>query len=128
MTECAYLITSRGRRKGSPSQSQGRPHISKDYRVKFPPGSHVRERDIVVTQGKLDYHPGLYTGIDPRNRSIYALRAGTLVITTEKISPDLTHDLASKYYGHRVGQNIHKRVVNVIPDRQKQVFRLVDLV
>lgn len=47
--------------KGSPSQSQGRrrPRDHRDYRVKFAPGSWVREKVILATQGKLDYHPGL---------------------------------------------------------------------
>ena len=47
--------------KGSPGQSQGKHRMRdyRDFRVKFAPGSWVRERVVLATQGKLDYHPGL---------------------------------------------------------------------
>ena len=51
-----------------------------------------------------------------------------MYVSTEKISPDLGHEIAEKYYAGRSGQHIYKRFVNVVPDKQPQLFRLVDLV
>lgn len=92
------------------------------------PGTSVNERDILATQHRLDYHPGLNTGIDPRDLSIFALRAGTLFVTTEKIEPDLNHPIGQKFYADRQGQVIYKKHINVVPKETGITFRLVDLV
>ena len=77
------------------------------------PGTWVNERSILATQLKLDYHPGLNCGLDPRDLSIYSLRAGQVYVTTEFSESD--------------GQKF-KRHVNVITKEPGITFRLVDLV
>ena len=66
--------------------------------------------------------------LDPRNNTIFSVCDGTFYVSTEKISPDLNHEVAEKYYTARMGQQIHKRFVNVIPDKPSLKFRLIDLV
>lgn len=66
--------------------------------------------------------------LDPRNNTIFALCDGTFYVSTEKATPDLRHEVAEKYYASRVGQQIHKRFLNVIPEKPGIQFRLIDLV
>lgn len=72
--------------------------------------------------------PAVQAILDPRNKTIFALCDGKFYVSTEKTSPDLRHEIAEKYYAGRVGQVIHKRFINVIADKAKQQFRLIDLV
>lgn len=112
---------------GSPGQSQQK-KIPKDRRLQVMPGSWVNERDILATQCKLDYHPGLNCGIDPRDLSIFAIRAGKVYVTTERIQPDLQNEICQRFYGEREGQIIYKRHINVIPKETGTTFRLINLV
>lgn len=53
------LQSLRFRGKGSPGQSQGKRCKPRFYGMKVPPGTWVGERDIIVFQKELLYHPGL---------------------------------------------------------------------
>ena len=45
--------------KGSPGQSQGKPRAGRNWRLLFPAGHQVREREVIARQRDLNYHPGL---------------------------------------------------------------------
>lgn len=45
--------------KGSPGQSQGKPRQGRGWRLKVTAGTQVTERQVVVTQRDMNYHPGL---------------------------------------------------------------------
>ncbi|RWS29324.1 50S ribosomal protein L27-like protein [Leptotrombidium deliense] len=90
-------------------------------------GCEVMERDILAIQRRLDYHPGLNVGIDPRDLSLYSACDGTLLVTTEKFKPNKDHELVQKYYGDLKG-NLFKKYVHVIPKQNELNFKLVDIV
>ncbi|RWS03139.1 39S ribosomal protein L27-like protein [Dinothrombium tinctorium] len=95
--------------------------------LKVPAGSFVQERDIICSQTSLKYHPGLNTGIDPRENVLYATCDGTLIVTTEKFNPNKDHELVQKSYSDLRG-NLFKLYVHVIPPKDEVVFKLIDLV
>lgn len=67
------------------------------------------------------------TGVDPRDGAIYAVRAGTLAVTTEKFEPNFDHPFVQKHYKDFKGP-MYKRYIHVIPFEEKAEFKLVDLV
>ena len=52
---------------GSPAQSQKGNRRDRDFRIKVPPGTRVKERQILATQRDLDYHPGLNVRVKPES-------------------------------------------------------------
>jgi len=52
-------ISIRWKGRGSPGQSQGKRRMDRDFRLKYNPGTYVKERTVLCTQRYLDYHPGL---------------------------------------------------------------------
>lgn len=53
-----------------------------------------------------------------------------MVVTSERINPDLSHPIAEKYYGshEKLPGPMFKKFVHVIPRRTPATFRLIDLV
>lgn len=69
----------------------------------------------------------LQAALDPRDNAIYAVCDGTLIVTTEKIAPNMAHDVAEKFYSTLKGP-MFKRFINIVPKKEPIVFRLIDLV
>lgn len=65
--------------------------------------------------------------IDTDN-TLKAMREGLVMLTCEKINPKKDNYVAEKYYANLSSPVVHKRYFNVVPFKQGQKFKLVDLV
>ncbi|XP_076302816.1 mitochondrial ribosomal protein L27 [Lasioglossum baleicum] len=88
-------------------------------------GHYVQESTILATQLKLRFHPGLYVGFG-RNGTLYALEKGKVVVTCEKINPNMSRSWVKLNYSNRENSVIYKKFFNVIPEPQHNKFILVD--
>lgn len=109
---------------------QPRPQ-GKNYRLWAMPGDEVYQKDVLVRQYTMKWHPGLNSGID-EHRTIYALCDGIMIITEDKFDPDWTHPLVQKIYmkgeDNKKLAPLYKRYVHVIPRKRISEFKLIDIV
>ncbi|XP_032676323.1 39S ribosomal protein L27, mitochondrial [Odontomachus brunneus] len=87
-------------------------------------GHNVHAGHILATQLKARFHPGLNVGFG-RNGTLFAMEAGKVMITCEKINPDFRHFWVRKAYSGRENQVIYKKYFNVIPEPQHNRFKLM---
>ena len=80
---------------------------------------------ILVLQRTLRFHPGLNVGFG-RNGTLFALEAGRVMVTCEKVDLNLEHPWVVKNYEGRTGQTFYKKYYNVIPEPQHNRFKLID--
>ncbi|XP_029663449.1 uncharacterized protein LOC115235668 [Formica exsecta] len=92
---------------------------------KRPDGSYVQAGTILATQLKPRFHPGLNVGFG-RNGTLFAIEAGKVMVTCEKINPYWNHTWVKRCYAGREGQVIYKKHFNVIPHPQHNRFLLID--
>ncbi|XP_076287630.1 large ribosomal subunit protein bL27m-like isoform X2 [Lasioglossum baleicum] len=90
-------------------------------------GWFVQKGQILVTQLRPRFHPGLYVGMG-RNGTLFALEAGKVMVTCEKINPNNTHGWAIMNYAGRENSVIYKKHFNVIPRKQHNQFVVIDTV
>ncbi|CAL7934026.1 unnamed protein product [Xylocopa violacea] len=89
-------------------------------------GHYVQERTILATQLRPRFHPGLYVGFG-KNGTLYALEKGKVVVTCEKINPNLERTWSRLNYADRVNSVIYKKHFNIIPEPQHDKFVLIDI-
>ncbi|KAK7079060.1 60S ribosomal protein L27, mitochondrial [Halocaridina rubra] len=113
---------------GSSKNPPGRPR-GKHRGIKKLDSTWVTRGTILVRQRGLEYHPGLNVGLG-RDRTLYALEPGVVVMTTEKCNPNWLHPEIARFYAEYKEEEIpiYKTYFHIIPDPQHQNFRLVDLV
>ncbi|CAJ0572524.1 unnamed protein product, partial [Mesorhabditis spiculigera] len=103
-----------------------RPPPNSPYRGIYRTEGEVCRRDeILVSQGALNYHPGLNVHLE-KDRVDLLLKAscdGVVRITREKITPDFTNP-DMKVYEHRRDNDIYKLHFNVIPFEMSKNFTL----
>ena len=102
---------------------------------KMPPGWHwgMRKRDgdlcnrgdLLVNQQGLRFYPGENVRLDHSTCSLYALEAGQVVISSEKVSPRKDSPLYETVNDKNV--TIYKEFFNIIPKPQPQKFKLVEM-
>lgn len=90
-------------------------------------GHYVQDSTMLVKQLTPRFHPGLYVGMG-RNGTLYALERGKVVVTCEKINPNMEIGWCKVHYGGREKSVIYKKHFNVIPDPQDNKFVLIDRV
>ena len=90
-------------------------------------GHTVLKSTILATQLRPRFHPGLYVGM-ARNGTLYALEPGKVVVTCEKINPNMKHRWARLNYAGREDSVIYKKYFNVIPEKQHDRFKVIDTV
>lgn len=120
----------------SPGQSQkGFKRVHRVFSLKKVPGDRVDERDVIGTQRRLNYHPGLNVGINPRDKTLYAICAGTVYYSIEKFVPNQSNPLVQQYYTNKVDVKSdleltprYVKYVHVVPDKTTNEFRLIDIV
>ncbi|KAJ1370052.1 hypothetical protein KIN20_031688 [Parelaphostrongylus tenuis] len=90
-------------------------------------GETVRKDDILVCQGKLNYHPGLnvYLQNDRTEKLLRSACDGIVRITTELVRPDMSNPEMA-VYEYRKDVELHKLTFNVIPLEMSQTFTLVN--
>ncbi|XP_074593357.1 mitochondrial ribosomal protein L27 [Brevipalpus obovatus] len=125
-TSTPVVISTRGGK--SPAQSQGtRGAKRKLIGFMVPLGHFVHERDIFMRQKGLKFHPGLNTGFDPRDNSLFALTDGHIALTTEKFNPDYSNPIVEKFYRYKTPVRM-VRYVHVLPTEPPINFKLIDLI
>lgn len=90
-------------------------------------GEFVKKSTILATQLRPRFHPGLYVGMG-KDGTLYALEAGRVMVTCEKINPSTTHGWAILNYSGRENSTIYKKYFNVIPEPQHDRFIVVDTI
>ncbi|XP_015117668.1 39S ribosomal protein L27, mitochondrial [Diachasma alloeum] len=90
-------------------------------------GHYVQAGHILATQMNTRFHPGLHVGFG-RNGSLFAMEAGRVVVTCEKVDLNWDHTWIQRCYSGREGQTIYKKHFNVIPEKQHDRFKLVDAI
>ncbi|CAG2160670.1 unnamed protein product [Oppiella nova] len=112
----------------SPGQSQkGKKRPAKNIRLIAIPGQHVEERSILGKQKALKYHPGYNVALDPKNRNLYALCAGTVFYSIEKFNANPKSQFVDQFYRQQIGP-IYKKYIHVIKDKNPIEFKLIDIV
>lgn len=61
-----------------------------------------------------------------RNGTLFALEAGQVIVTCEKMDPNWNHSWIQRFYSNRRGQSIYKKYFNIIPKEQHNRFKLVE--
>ncbi|KAH7642432.1 mitochondrial ribosomal protein L27 [Dermatophagoides farinae] len=91
------------------------------------PGDRVDERMMIGTQKHLKYFPGYNCGINPRDKSLYAITAGTVYYSIERVQLNSNNPLVQQYFVNTI-QPYYNKYIHVIPDKLENEFRLVDIV
>ncbi|CAK9830003.1 39S ribosomal protein L27, mitochondrial [Anthophora retusa] len=123
------LVCVRYASKKSSTSTRNRPiNLKPKHRGwKVQDGHNVREDQILATQLRPRFHPGLYVGIG-RNGTLYALEKGKVMVTCEKITPNMQNGWARLSYAGRENSVIYKKHFNVIPEPHHDRFVLIDTV
>ena len=61
-----------------------------------------------------------------KNGTLFALEAGKVIVTCEKMNLNWDHTWIIRTYGGRIGDTIYKKYFNVIPEPQHNRFKLVE--
>ncbi|XP_076239397.1 mitochondrial ribosomal protein L27 [Calliopsis andreniformis] len=87
-------------------------------------GTYVTIGTILALQRSPRFHPGLYVGMG-KNGTLFAMEPGKVVVTCEKINPDMNNPWAKVNYAGREGV-IYKKHFNVIPEPHHDRFVVID--
>lgn len=122
------LLQATCKRYLSKNSQRPRPE-GKNYRLWMMPGDYVLKKAILAQQYTMKWHPGLNVGID-KDRTLYALCDGVMVITEEKFDPDWRYHLTNEVYNSDGKQEYpdYMRYLSVIPNTRVPEFKLIDLV
>jgi len=111
--------------KKAAGSSRNSKSSSGQYRqIRIHDGGHIKIYDILATQRKLNWLPGLNVGIAGRH-TLVALKEGTVIFTCEKPDLDMEKFYNQKYYTGREGQTFYKKYAHVIPTPQHKKFKLI---
>lgn len=112
----------------SPAQTQrGYKKKQRIFSLNKIPGDRVDERMMIGTQKHLNYFPGLNCGINPRDKSLYAITAGTIYYSIERVQLNTNNPLVQQYFVNKI-HPYYNKYIHVIPDKLENEFRLVDIV
>ncbi|KOC60518.1 39S ribosomal protein L27, mitochondrial [Habropoda laboriosa] len=90
-------------------------------------GHYVQASTMLATQLRPRFHPGLYVGFG-KNGTLYALEKGKVMVTCEKINPNMARSWAKLNYAGRENSVIYKKHFNIIPEPQHDRFVLIDTI
>ncbi|TRY89616.1 hypothetical protein DNTS_015041 [Danionella cerebrum] len=118
------------KKTGSSSKNTGGKSPGRRYGFKKQDGHFVHAGNILATQrkGLMRWHPGAYVGIGT-NKTLYALEDGVVRFTKEVYIP-LPRSVEAREMIPKLvkGAVIYKTFINVIPTKQGNTFKLVDMV
>ncbi|CAK9820720.1 39S ribosomal protein L27, mitochondrial [Anthophora plagiata] len=128
-TVTTNLVSVRYASKKSSGSTRNKPiNLKPKHRGwKVQDGHNVLESQILATQLRPRFHPGLYVGFG-KNGTLYALEKGKVMITCEQINPNMKRRWARLNYAGRENSVIYKKHFNVIPEPQHDRFLLIDTV
>ncbi|XP_014468875.1 PREDICTED: 39S ribosomal protein L27, mitochondrial [Dinoponera quadriceps] len=90
-------------------------------------GHFVNAGHKLVLQLTCRFHPGLHVGFGS-DRTLYALESGKVMVTCEKINPNLGNYWVRKSYAGRENSVIYKKHFNIIPEPQHNRFMLINTI
>ena len=120
-----FLTNSVWNHLGSSSRNRWNHGRPKHRGWKVQDGGFVIAGKILVRQRTLRFHPGLNVGFG-RDGTLFALEAGRVMVTCEKVDLNWEHPWVMKNYEGRTGQTFYKKYYNVIPEPQHNCFKLID--
>lgn len=82
---------------------------------------------IIGTQKHLKYFPGLNVGINPRDKTLYAICAGTVYYSIERVELNPNNPLVSSFFVNKF-HPYYNKYVHVIPDKPENEFRLINII
>ncbi|XP_034256830.1 50S ribosomal protein L27 [Thrips palmi] len=116
------------KKAGSGARWQGKPRKKKYRGLKKNDGVYVTAGTPLATQLTLRFFPGLNAGFG-KNGTIYAIKPGKVVISTEVAKPDWNHTWIQRLLPPRPDDvPIYKKYINVIPEPQHNRFKLIEAV
>ncbi|XP_051531106.1 39S ribosomal protein L27, mitochondrial-like [Myxocyprinus asiaticus] len=129
-TPTVVLSRFASKKSGGSSKNLGGKSAGRRYGFKKQDGNFVHAGNILATQrkGLMRWHPGAHVGIGT-NKTIYALEDGIVRFTKEVYIPPPrsaeTRDMIPKL---PKGAVLYKTFINIIPTKQENKFKLVDMV
>ena len=98
------------------------------YGMKCYDGQRVPSGTILLKQKILNTFPGW--NITHCGLELISLCQGRVMLTTELVEPNFDHVLVNQAlpYGIKDEEKLFRHYMHIIPDRQHQVFKLVDQV
>ncbi|XP_056626460.1 39S ribosomal protein L27, mitochondrial [Triplophysa dalaica] len=129
-TPTVVLTRFASKKSGGSSKNLGGNSAGRRYGHKKHDGNFVHAGNILATQrkGLMRWHPGAHVGIGT-NKTIYALEDGIVRFTKEVYIP-LPRSAEARDVIPKLpkGAILYKTFINVIPSKQENTFKLVDLV
>ncbi|KPL94046.1 ribosomal L27-like protein [Sarcoptes scabiei] len=92
------------------------------------PGDRVDRGMMIGTQKRIQYFPGFNVGINPRDKSLYAMCAGTIYYSIEKVDINRDNPLVEQNFILHNTLPYYNKYIHVIPDKLVNEFRLIELV
>jgi len=111
-------------KKASGSKRNGKQAPGPRWGIKVNEGAHIYPHDIIATQGRLRYHPGLNV-VAVGSFQLRALKEGTVRFTCEEANMNQSHSWIKKFYPDSNGVPVFKKYAHVIPKPQPNIFKLV---
>ncbi|KAI4900306.1 hypothetical protein NFI96_010577 [Prochilodus magdalenae] len=136
LTSCqtpAVLVSTRfaSKKSGGSSKNLGGKSPGRRYGFKkqdVSTGDSVHAGNILATQRQLRWHPGAHVGIGTNN-TLYALEDGTVRFTKEVYVPRPRSPEARNVIPKLPkGAVLYKSFINIVPTKQENNFKLVDMV
>ncbi|XP_066522298.1 39S ribosomal protein L27, mitochondrial isoform X1 [Hoplias malabaricus] len=133
LTSCqtpAVVVSTRfaSKKSGGSSKNLGGKSPGRRYGFKKQDGDFVHAGNILATQRAMRWHPGAYVGIGTNN-TLYALEEGTVRFTKEVYVPRPRSSEARNIIPKLPkGAVLYKSFINVVPTKQENSFKLVDMV
>ncbi|KAK0182669.1 hypothetical protein PV327_000782 [Microctonus hyperodae] len=121
------FIRNAAKKAGGTARNQGGNSCKAKHRGWKIAEGYAQAGKILATQNTLRWHPGLHVGMG-RNGTLYAMEAGKVIVTCEKVDLDWEHSWVKRNYSGREGLTIYKKHYNVIPEKQHDCFKLIDAV
>ncbi|KAK9507245.1 hypothetical protein O3M35_007149 [Rhynocoris fuscipes] len=122
-TENFLSIRFASKKAGGSTRNKGGRRRPKHRAIHYQDGEFVQKGTMLITQNKLRCHPGLNVGFG-RNGTLFAMETGKVMVTCEKIDPNLNHTWISRTYSGRNLENVYKKYFHVIPEPQHCRFKL----
>ncbi|XP_072523696.1 large ribosomal subunit protein bL27m [Salminus brasiliensis] len=133
LTSCpmpAVVVPTRlaSKKTGGSSKNVGGKSPGRRYGCKKQEGDFVHAGNILATQRATRWHPGAHVGIGTNN-TLYALEDGTVKFTKEVYVPRPRSPEAKNVIPKLPrGAILYKSFINIVPTRQENHFKLVDMV
>ncbi|XP_076856023.1 large ribosomal subunit protein bL27m isoform X2 [Brachyhypopomus gauderio] len=128
--EAPVVISTRfaSKKSGGSSRNSGGKSPGRRYGFKKQEGNFVHAGNILATQRALRWHPGAHVG-KGSNNTLFALEDGVVRFTKEVYIP-LPRSAEAKdvIVNLPKGAVLYKSFIHVVPTKQENNFKLVDMV